>query len=197
MLYKAGLQRLFLAQLCCPNLPTFHCCLSVCHLVVPKRGLEWVVVAGQAYGQTTHSCTHTEYTLIRAEKTNQCSEICSNSCLSDWLSLRQCCTFNKWLFLCICTVAQKDNSSVCAWGDYSIPLLFLLHSHTNPGLLTLQSSEITQTCKKHKVATHREHGKVSDHFQEWREEFKQLDRKAQWDIKKKNTPEESLETTIA
>lgn len=86
--------------------------------------------------------------------------------LSEWLTVSPSALHIQQMALsvCICTVAQKDNSSVCAWGDYSIPLLFILHSHANPGLLTLQSSKITLTHKKHKVTTHREHGKVSDHF---------------------------------
>lgn len=72
--------------------------------------------------------------LIPAEKTNQCQEMCSNSCLSDWLSLHQNCTFNKWLSLSLS--GQKDNSSVCAWSDYSIPLLFFPAPFTHKSRVT-------------------------------------------------------------
>lgn len=193
MLYKAGLQRLFLAQQ--PTLlsksshiPLLPVCLS------PRRtkmrlGMSccrWTSL----WPDHTLMHTHRIHTDPSRENKSMLGDLFQQ--LSEWLTVSPSVLHIQQMALSvsICTVAQKDNSSVCAWGDYSIPLLFLLHSHTNPGLLTLQSSEITQTCKKHKVATHREHGKVSDHFQEWREEFKQLDRKTQWDIKK--TPQKKV-----
>lgn len=98
--------------------------------------------------------------------------------LSEWLTVSPSKLHIQQMALSVSigAVAQKDNSSVCAWGDYSIPPLFFppsLHSHTNPGLLTLRNSEITQTHRgeKHNTDTHREHGKVSDHLQERKEEL--------------------------
>lgn len=50
---------------------------------------------------------------IPAEKTNQCQEMCSNSCLSDWLSLHPNCTFNKWLSLSRSGPRHKRTTQVC------------------------------------------------------------------------------------
>lgn len=111
--------------------------------------------------------------------------------LSEWLTVSpsELHIQQMALSVSIWTVAQKDNSSECAWGDYSIPLLFsLLHSHTNPGLLTLRSSEITQTHKKHNMNTHREHGKVSEHFQERREELYELEKNNFFDSQTEKHP---------
>lgn len=147
-------------MLCCPSHPTF---LAVCHLVVPERGLKYVVTR-QAFGPDhTHSSTNTEST--SAEKENHCWEICTNSCLCDWATVSATRPANG--FFCVYLYSDTKGQLKCvrAWSDYSIPSLFLLHSHANPGLLTLQSSEITQAHRETQVTTHREHGKVSDHFQ--------------------------------
>lgn len=115
------------------------------------------------WGQTTHTHTHIQNThthwpqqrsLKRSDPTTVWVTVCLSLLQIEQLAL------SVWF----CTLTQKDNSSVCAWGDYSIPVLLLSLSHANPGLPTLQSSETTQTHKKHKVATHREHGKLSNHF---------------------------------
>lgn len=46
--------------------------------------------------------------------------------LSEWLTVSpsKLHTQQMALSVSIGAAAQKDNSSVCAWGDYSIPLLF-------------------------------------------------------------------------
>lgn len=114
---------------------------------------------------STHTHRHTHWSQQRKQNNARRSvptAVWVSNCLSlpSMLHIRQMA-----LSVYIRTVTQKDNSSVRAWGDYSIPPLFLLHSHANPGLLTLHSREITQTHKKNtKFTTHREHGKVSDHF---------------------------------
>lgn len=55
--------------------------------------------------------------------------------LSEWLSVPPSASrFQQTaLFAPLCTVAQKDNSSVCVWGDYNIPVLF------SPTALTYKS----------------------------------------------------------
>lgn len=115
------------------------------------------------WGQTTHTHTH-----IQNTHTDPSREVLRDLIqqLSEWVTVCLSLLQIEQLALSVwfCTLTQKDNSSVCAWGDYSIPVLLLSLSHANPGLPTLQSSETTQTHKKHKVATHREHGKVSNHF---------------------------------
>lgn len=143
-----------------PRCPTF---LSVCHVVKPNWDLEWLVVIGRASGARPHTPIHTyrihthwpqQRSLKRSDPTTVWVTVCLSLLQIEQLAL------SVWF----CTLTQKDNSSVCAWGDYSIPVLLLSLSHANPGLPTLQSSETTQTHKKHKVATHREHGKLSNHF---------------------------------
>lgn len=63
--------------------------LTVCHLAEPKTDLKLAAVLW------ARPHTHTlDYTVIPAEKPNQCEEIYSTSCLSEWLPLRQRCPTN-------------------------------------------------------------------------------------------------------
>lgn len=94
--------------------------------------------------------------LIPAEKTSQCQEMRSSSCLSDWLSLHPNCTFNKWLSLSVSiwAASQRDNSSVCAWGDYSIPR----PSHPPSIHTQIQGYWHSGTVKSHKRTKTTQHG---------------------------------------
>lgn len=164
------------SPLCCPRHPTF---LSVRPLVVPEK--ERSEMSCYHYTslwarRTTHPYAHREYTLIPAEKTKQCLEICSNSCLSDGQSLCQCCTFNKWLFLCVSVQWHKRTTRVCVREVITAFQRFFYSIHTQIRVYwhsgAVKSHKHT---KKHKVATHREHGKVSDHFKSDGRGFRQLD----------------------
>lgn len=108
------------SQLCCPSLPTFQSCLSVRHLVVPKRGLEWVVVTRQASGPD-HTPIHTD-----PSRENKTMLGYLFQQLSEWLTVSPSLLQIQQmpLSVSICTVTQKDNSSVCAWGDYAFHCFF-------------------------------------------------------------------------
>lgn len=98
--------------------------------------------------------------------------------LSEWLTVSpsKLHTQQMALSVSIGAAAQKDNSSVCAWGDYSIPLLFFpprsihtqIRGYWHSG--TVKSHKHAGS-KKHNTDTHREHGKVSDCLQERKEEL--------------------------
>lgn len=76
----------------------------------------------------------------------------------------------------LCTVAQKDNSSVCAWGDYDIPQLFFLkHSHTNPGLATLAAQQNQTNTQKKMERGFTRRAWESFRFRKRGEEFKSTD----------------------
>lgn len=117
--------------------------------LVPERGNEWLSLDGSTV-QTTHSCAQTDPS---RENKSVPGDVFQQ--LSEWLTVSPSKLHIQQMALSVSiwAAAQKDNSSVCAWGDYSIPLLPPpplppLHSHTNPGLLTPRNSEITQTHKK-------------------------------------------------
>lgn len=57
--------------------------------------------------------THVHKLIPAWGKTNQREEMRSNSCLSDWLSLRPNCTFNKWLALSRSGPRHKRTTQVC------------------------------------------------------------------------------------
>lgn len=91
-------------------------CLSVRRLVVPKRGLEWVVVTRQASGPD-HTPIHTyrihsdpsrENKTMLGDLFQQLSEW-----VSEWLSFCQCCRLNKWLFLSVSVQWHKRTTRVC------------------------------------------------------------------------------------
>lgn len=71
--------------------------------------------------QSTHSCTNwsqqRENKSVRGDVFQQ---------LSEWLTVSPSKLHIQQMALSVSigAAAQKDNSSVCAWGDYSIPLLF-------------------------------------------------------------------------
>lgn len=162
---------LFLAQQL-PLLSKSHstpACLSVMSLYQREAWNE-LLSLDKLLSQTTHTHTHKQNTHSRENKT-MLRDLFQQ--LSEWLTVSpSVLQFQQMaLFVCICTVTQKDNSSVCAWGDYNIPLLFLPYSQANPGLLTLQSSKITQTHKK--TQTHYTQGAWESFWllQEWREGF--------------------------
>lgn len=123
-----------------------------------------------------HACT--EYTVIPAEKLNQCKEIYSNSCLSDWLSLRQRCTFNKRVFLHLSVQWHKRTTQVCVREVITTFQRFFPKAFTYKSRVsnTHGAAKSNKHTKKWKAASHREHGKVSDHFQKLGEEFNSMDK---------------------
>lgn len=133
----------------CPSLPTFLSCLSVCLSVILLYQSKRLGVSccrrTSFEGQTTHTHTRTRWSEQR-KQSGAGRPVPAAVPMTDCVSVRAQQTL---LSARRRTVTQKDNSSVCARGDYSIPLLFLPHSHANPGLLTLQRHEITHTQKKH------------------------------------------------
>lgn len=102
--------------------------------------------------QTTHTHMHTYriHTDLSRENKSMLRDLFQQ--LSDRLtvSLSALHSINGsfCVYLYSGTKGQLKSVSLCVCGEYSIPLLFLVHSHTNPGLLTLARSEITQIRKK-------------------------------------------------
>lgn len=142
--------------------------------LVPQRGNEWLSLDGSTV-QTTHSCAQTDPS---RENKSVPGDVFQQ--LSEWLTVSPSKLHIQQMALSVSiwAAAQKDNSSVCAWGDYSIPLLFFpLAPFTHKSRVTDTPEQWNHTNaqkRKHNTDAHREHGKVSDHFQERKEELKPL-----------------------
>lgn len=124
---------------------------------------------------TPHTHAHK---LIPAEKTDQCPEMCSNSCLSDWLSRNPNYTFNKRPSLSRSGLQHKRTTQVyvrevitafhCFFSPRSIHTQIQGYWHSG----TVKSHKCTAEKKeKQNTDAHREHGKVSGHLQERKEEL--------------------------
>lgn len=134
MLYKPVLLILFLAQQPAPlsklsHIPLLTDCLSVI-LSYQREAWNELLSVDKFLGQT-HTHTHIQHThWSQQRKLNNARRICSNSCLSDWLSFCQGYRLNKWLFLCVSVQWHKRTTQVCVRDVITAFHCFFYSIHT-------------------------------------------------------------------
>lgn len=149
MLYKPSLVKLFLAQQ--PTLLSKSSCIPVCpsSCRTTERGLESVAFTIQSSGPDhtpIHKCRiHTDPS--RENKTMQ-GDLFQQLSERRTISLSMLHIQQMARSLCVSAQWHKRTTWVCACELITAFLcVFLLHSHADLGLPTLQSSEITQIHK--------------------------------------------------
>lgn len=125
------------SPLCCPSVFHIPACPSSCHTT-------------DGLGISCHSTSFWQarpHTRAHIQKTDRTRQRKRNSHLSDWLSLSlsQCCTSNKRLFLCVSVRRHKGTNRVCACEAITAFHCFFFAIHTQ-----MQGYRHSSAVKSHK-----------------------------------------------
>lgn len=120
-----------------------------------QRQGKWIAVAGRLHGS--------DHTLVHTSWSQQRKQVSARRCVpaavwvTDCLSIQTAHSTNGSLSLSRSGPPHKGTTQVCVREvitAFHAPPTPPLHSHTNPRLLTLRNSEITQTHKNNTTRVH-------------------------------------------